>query len=78
MIAKLPIPDLENIQKEEEDLEEDNVQSRKKPTKTREYAVSLKDIGNNNEKAKKTMAKSTFFRGKSNVEANNNDEEDNI
>jgi len=25
MIAKLPIPDLENIQKEEEDLEEDNV-----------------------------------------------------
>jgi len=43
----------------------------------REKAVSMKDIGNNNEKNKKTMAKSTFFRGKSNVEANNIDEEDN-
>jgi hypothetical protein len=43
----------------------------------REKAVSMKDIGNNNEKNKKIMAKSTFFRGKSNVEANNIDEEDN-
>lgn len=77
MKAKLPIQDLENIHKEEDELEDNNVQSLRKPSKMREKAVSMKDIGNNNEKNKKTMAKSTFFRGKSNVEANNIDEEDN-
>lgn len=43
-------------------------------SKERDKSASLKDTGNNFEKTKKTLAKSSFFRGKTTEEAKNDDD----
>lgn len=46
-------------------------------SKERDKSASLKDTGNNFEKTKKTLAKSSFFRGKTTEEAKNDDDDNN-